>query len=60
MPKALSIVGMLIAVLILLVFILDLAIGLPFAKASTAMDVGMIIGAAMLLYLGWAAYREQT
>jgi hypothetical protein len=60
MPKALSIVGMLIAVLIVLIFILDLAIHLPFGGASTAMDVGMIIGGAMLLYLGWAAYREQA
>jgi hypothetical protein len=62
MPKALSIMGMLVAILVLLIFALDLALGIPFggAKASMAMDIGMILGAAMLGYLSWAAYREQA
>jgi hypothetical protein len=62
MPKALSIMGMLIGFLILLVFVLDLVLGFPFgsAKAGIAMHVGMIIGAGMLLYVSWAAYREQS
>ncbi len=62
MPKALSIMGMLIAFLILLVFVLDLILGIPFgaASASKAMHIGMIIGAAMLGYLSWSAYREQA
>jgi len=60
MPKALSIVGMLVAGLLILVFALDLALGLPFSKAAPVMDVGLIIGGAILLYLGWSAYREQA
>jgi hypothetical protein len=62
MPKALSIMGMLVAILLILVSALDLALGLPFggAKASAAMDIGMIVGGGMLAYLGWSAYREQT
>jgi len=60
MPKALSIMGMLVAGLLILVFALDLAIGLPFGKASGTMDIGLIIGGGILLYLGWSAYREQT
>jgi hypothetical protein len=62
MSKALSIIGMLIAFLILLVFVLDLAVGMPFGgmKASGTMDIGMIIGAAILAYLSWSAYREQA
>lgn len=62
MPKALSMMGMLIAILLILVCVLDLAIGMPFggAKASMSMDIGMIIGGAILAYLGWTAYREQT
>jgi hypothetical protein len=60
MPKALSIMGMVIAVLILLVFVLDLAIRLPFGKASTTMDIGLILASGVLLYLSFAAYREQT
>lgn len=61
MSKALAIIGMLVALLILLVFALDMAIGLPFGgtKASGAMDIGMIVGAAILAYLGFSAFREQ-
>jgi hypothetical protein len=61
MSKALAIIGMLIALLILVIFTLDMAIQVPFGgtKASGMMDIGMIIGSAILVYLGFAAYREQ-
>ena len=59
MSKALAIIGMLIALFILLIFALDMAIGMPFAKANPVMDIGMIIGAALLAYLGFSAFREQ-
>jgi hypothetical protein len=62
MSRALTIIGMLIAFLILLVFVLDLAIKVPFGgmNASGTMDIGMIIGGAILAYLSWSAYREQA
>ena len=59
MAKALTILGMLVAVLILLVFTLDLAISVPFGQIMV-MDIGMIISGVVLLYLSWAAFREQT
>ncbi|HZZ28419.1 MAG TPA: hypothetical protein VFE46_10495 [Pirellulales bacterium] len=59
MSKALAIIGMLIAFLILFIFVLDMALGIPFSKASPVMDICMIIGTAVLAYLGWSAYREQ-
>ena len=59
MSKALAIIGMLIALFVLLIFALDMAIGMPFGKANTVMDIGMIIGAALLAYLGFSAFREQ-
>jgi hypothetical protein len=58
MSKALAIIGMLIALLILLVFALDMAIKLPFGGANNTMDIGMIVGAAILAYLGFSAFRE--
>ncbi len=62
MPKALTIVGMFVAALLLLLFALDLALGIPFggSSASSAMDIGMIICGLVLGYLSWSAYREQT
>jgi hypothetical protein len=61
MPKMLSIIGILVAIILILVFAIDLAIGVPFggSKASSTMNIGMIVGAAILAYLGWSAFREQ-
>jgi hypothetical protein len=59
MGKALTILGMLVAVLILLLFTLDLAISIPFGQIM-AMDIGMILSGVVLLYLSWSAFREQT
>lgn len=59
MPKALCILGMVIAVLLLLLFGLDLAMGIPFSGASGMMDIGFLIAAAILGYLSWATFREQ-
>jgi hypothetical protein len=59
MAKALTILGMLVAILILLLFTLDLAISVPFGQIM-AMDIGMIISGVVLLYLSWSAFREQT
>ncbi len=60
MPKVLTIIGMAVAAILLLVFALDLAIAIPFKRASVAMDAGFIVCAIALAYLGWATYREQT
>lgn len=60
MPKALSISGMVIAALLLILFGMDLAIGVPFRGVSMLMDVGFILCALLLGYLGWSAFREQV
>jgi hypothetical protein len=52
--------GLLVSILLLLVFALDLALGIPFRKASVAMDIGVIVAAGFLGYLSWATYREQA
>ncbi len=59
MPKFLCLFSAVIAVLLLLVFALDLAIKVPFGRVNTAMDVGFIVCSAMLGYLSWTAIREQ-
>jgi hypothetical protein len=60
MPKVLCIIGMVVAGLLLLMFGLDLAIGIPFSKHSILMDVGFAVAAAILADLSWATYREQV
>ena len=62
MPKALCLTGMVIAILILVLFLLDLAVPAawaPFKKANWIMDVGFMLCSAGLAYLSWATYREQ-
>lgn len=62
MPKALCMTGMVIAILILVLFSLDLALGEswgPFKRANWLMDVGFILCAAGLAYLSWSTYRQQ-
>lgn len=58
MPKALCIVGMVIAVLILALFLMDMVIGFPFSGASMFMDICFVAGAAGLGYMSWSAFRE--
>jgi hypothetical protein len=60
MPKALTICGMTVAVLIVLLFGFDLAFAIPFQKASMMMDIVFLICAGALAYMSWSAYREQT
>ena len=60
MPKGLCISAMVVAVLLLVVFGLDLAIAFPFQRASTFIDVCFMICTGLLGYLSWTTLREQT
>jgi hypothetical protein len=60
MPKALCIVGMVVAVLLVILFGLDLAVKIPFARISGMMDVGFILCSLALGYLSWSTFREQV
>jgi hypothetical protein len=58
MPKALTVTGMVVAGLIALLFTLDLALAVPFYKASPLMDICLILCALILGYLSWSTFRE--
>jgi hypothetical protein len=60
MPKALCIVGTVIAALLLLVFGIDLALKFPFGRQPWWMDLGFAVCAGILGYLSWTALREQV
>lgn len=66
MPKALCLVGLVIASLVFLIFLLDLVLGLaglvnmaPFRYASVPMDIIFMMAAGGLAYVAWTTYREQ-
>ena len=50
---------MVVAILVLILFVVDLAIGVPFKRASTTLDVVFMISALVLAYLSWSTLREQ-
>jgi hypothetical protein len=59
MQKALCLVGLVVAILLLLVFGLDLALQLPFHQVSLTMDIGMVLCAVALGYASWTTFKEQ-
>jgi hypothetical protein len=60
MPKALCIAGMVVAVLVAILFILDLALpSLMFRRASILMDVVMIVSSILLGVVSWLTLKEQ-
>jgi hypothetical protein len=61
MPKVLCIFGMVVAALMLLIFGLDMALGVPFRAANRwMMDLPLILCSAGLGYLSWVTFREQV
>lgn len=59
MPKLLCIMGLVVAGLLAVLFGADLAIQIPFGRASILMDAGMLVCALIFGYLSWSALREQ-
>jgi hypothetical protein len=58
MGKGMTIGGMAIAVVILILFALDLILGIPFKKASMAMDIAFVVCALGLAFLSWTTLRD--
>jgi hypothetical protein len=58
MAKAMSIAGMVVAGLLLATFAADLALGIPFGGVQMVTDIGFIVGAALLGYLSFSAFRD--
>ena len=62
MPKALCLTGMVIAILVFAIFLLDLALPAQMAffnKASITLDIIFVVCALALGYLSWSTFREQ-
>jgi len=58
MSKAMTILGMVVAGLIGLIFAVDWIVGIPFDGADWRMNMGALIAAALLGYLAWDAMRD--
>lgn len=58
MGKGMTIAGMVIAALIFILFGLDLAVGVPFRKASPSMDIAFVVCSLGLAFLSWSTLRD--
>ena len=59
MQKALCVVGIVIAVLLLVVFGFDLGLAFPFHRISPTMDIGVVLCCLALGYVSWTTLKEQ-
>jgi len=59
MPKALCWTGLVIAILVLVIFVFDLAIGVPFQRSSLLLDVLFVVSATALGFVSWTTLKEQ-
>ena len=58
MSKNLIYGSMAAAGLVAVLSVLDLAVKMPFAGYSRAMDICFLIAAGIILYMGWETIRE--
>ena len=54
MSKILAFTGLIVSGLVTILFIADLAAGLPFQRVSVAVDVGFVIAGLLVAYLSWS------
>ncbi|MCE9546584.1 MAG: hypothetical protein K8T25_13840 [Planctomycetia bacterium] len=60
MVKGLCITGMAFGALLVVIFGIDLAIGMPFGRPSAKMNIVFIVAGILLALMGWSLQREQT
>lgn len=61
MPKRVVIGSMVVAGIVLLAALADLVAGVPFSGQHTfLMDILFIICSAIVIYLGWDAYKDMS
>lgn len=58
MPRALVLAVMIVSGLVLLVFVLDAALGIPLRRPSLVADILFATAAAIIFYLAFETYRE--
>ncbi len=59
MSKAMTIVGMVVAALLVVMFGVDFFADIPFGAESKTMNIGAITAGAILGYISFITFREQ-
>lgn len=56
--KLLTIISLVVAGLVILVFLLDLALGFPFNRPSAVLEIMFVLGGAFVMWQGIETYLE--
>ncbi len=56
--KVTPVVGMIVSGLIGILFLADLAAGIPFRRVSMPLDVGFVLASLVLAYLSWTLLEK--
>ncbi len=56
--KTLTLIAIIVAGLLTLVFLLDLIVAIPFGRANLVLDILFTLGGALILWQGLETYRE--
>jgi uncharacterized membrane protein len=66
MPKALCLISLVASILVVVLFLADIAMGFlgmenlaPLRSANRLMDIVFIVAGAALIFMSWTTYREQ-
>jgi len=60
MAKGFAIFGFVVAIVLLLVFGLDLAVGIPFDRISMVADILFVLASLALGVISWMTFREAS
>ncbi len=58
MSKTLPLAGMMIAGLVAVLFVADLAAGFPFRRVSIAGDIGFLLSSLIIAYMSWSLLEK--
>jgi hypothetical protein len=58
LEKTLTLIAIIVAGLLTFVFLLDLALGIPFGRANLVLDILFVGAGGMILWQGWETLRE--
>jgi hypothetical protein len=50
---------MVVSILVAIVFLADLAVKIPFSRASLVMDIALVVCSLLLAVISWLTLREQ-
>ncbi len=59
MPKALCIVSLVVSILIVLLFALDLIVGIPMQGANKTLDIVFLVAGIIVIAMSVVTHREQ-